>query len=377
MGAEAGTEINVRSDLAGADPRGCPADAAMAKSPRATAAGCPYINPIEFVVTHRLTNMLVRAIALLVFFITSGLPSFAQERVRIGVSSRGFGSLPLFVADKKGFYAKYGFRPETVLLRSSVAVPALLSGDLDFYNGFQPAVSAALRGIPIKLVMMGAEKVIFMILVKPEVKSLNDLKGKTIGVSSAGSTIHLSLLTILNQFRIDAAKDVKILPAGDVRSQLAAMQAGRIDAASHGPPLDTLGTALGYKILLWDKDHVDIPISGLDVSDQKLQKAPEQVKRMIKALIESQRFIRSQKDESTKLIGEWMSVDAATADNLYKNLGAIFSIDGTLTERALRASIQMESELAKTHFTVPLSTIFDNRVLLDAQQELRKDRLLK
>ena len=256
-------------------------------------------------------------------------------------------------------------------------MPALLSGDLDYYNGFQPAVSAALRGIPIKLVMMGAEKVIFMILVKPEVKSLNDLKGKTIGVSSAGSTIHLSLLTILNQFRIDATKDLKILPAGDVRSQLAAMQSGRIDAASHGPPLDTLGTAMGYKILLWDKDHVDIPISGLDVSEQKLQKSPDQVKRMIKALIESQRFIRSQKDESVKLIAEWMSVDAATAENLYKNLGAIFSNDGTLTETALRASVQLESELAKSRFTAPLSTIFDNRLLLEAQQELRKEGVLR
>jgi ABC-type nitrate/sulfonate/bicarbonate transport system substrate-binding protein len=210
--------------------------------------------------------MFVRNIALLIFLLAYSLPSFAQERVRIGVSSRGFGSLPLFVADKKGFYGKYGFRPETILLRSSVAVPALLSGDLDFYNGFQPAVSAAMRGIPIKLVMMGAEKV---------------------------------------------------------------------------------------------------------------QMAPEQVKRMIKALIESQRFIRSQKDESAKLIGEWMSVDAATADNLYKNLGGIFSNDGTLTESALRASVQMESELAKTKFTAPLSTIFDNRLLLEAQQELRKDGTLK
>jgi ABC-type nitrate/sulfonate/bicarbonate transport system substrate-binding protein len=105
--------------------------------------------------------------------------------------------------------------------------------------------------------------------------------------------------------------------------------------------------------------------------------APEQVKRMIKALIESQRFIRSQKDESAKLIGEWMSVDAATANNLYKNLGGIFSNDGTLTESALRASVQMESELAKTKFTAPLSTIFDNRLLLEAQQELRKDGTLK
>lgn len=304
-------------------------------------------------------------------------PAHAQERVRIGVSSRGFGSLPIFVADKKGFYAKYGLRPEMIIIRSSVAVPALLSGDLDYYNGFQPAVSAALKGIPVKLVMMGAEKVIFMILVKPEVKTLQDLRGKTIGVSSAGSTIHLSLLTILNHFRLDPAKDVKILPAGDVRSQLAALQSGNIDAASHGPPLDSLGTALGYKVLLWDKDYVDTPISGLDVSEQKLQRAPEQVKRMIKALIEAQRFIRTQKDDASKLIADWMSVEAATAENLYRNLAAIFSSDGAISETGLKAAIQLEADLTKTKTTVALSAIADNRLLLEAQQELRKEGSVK
>jgi NitT/TauT family transport system substrate-binding protein len=264
-----------------------------------------------------------------------------------------------------------------IIIRSSVAVPALLSGDLDYYNGFQPAVSAALKGIPVKLVMMGAEKVIFMILVKPEVKTLQDLRGKTIGVSSAGSTIHLSLLTILNHFRLDPAKDVKILPAGDVRSQLAALQSGNIDAASHGPPLDSLGTALGYKVLLWDKDYVDTPISGLDVSEQKLQRAPEQVKRMIKALIEAQRFIRTQKDDASKLIADWMSVEAATAENLYRNLAAIFSSDGAISETGLKAAIQLEADLTKTKTTVALSAIADNRLLLEAQQELRKEGSVK
>jgi ABC-type nitrate/sulfonate/bicarbonate transport system substrate-binding protein len=98
---------------------------------------------------------------------------------------------------------------------------------------------------------------------------------------------------------------------------------------------------------------------------------------MIKALIESQRFIRTQRDESAKLIGEWMSVDAATAENLYKNLGAIFTNDGSMTESALRASIQLESDLAKTKFAAPMSAIFDNRLLLEAQQELRKEGVLR
>jgi NitT/TauT family transport system substrate-binding protein len=336
-----------------------------------------FLLPLREKVRMRGGSIFIIATLLVLLVIFTATLSYAQERVRIGVSSRGFGSLPIFVADKKAFYGKYGLRSEMILLRSSVAVPALLSGDLDYYNGFQPAVSAALKGIPIKLVMMSAEKVIFLILVKPDVKSIHDLKGKTIGVSAAGSTIHLSLLSILNHFRLDPARDVKILPAGDVRSQLAALQTGKIDAASHGPPLDSLGAAMGYKILLWDKDYVDIPISGLDVSEQKLQRAPDQVKRMIKALIEAQRFIRTQKEDAAKLIGEWMTVDQATAESLYRNLGSIFSIDGTITEAGLKSAIQLEADLTKTKITVPSSTIFDNRLLLEAQQELRKDPALK
>ncbi len=301
----------------------------------------------------------------------------AQEHVRVGTSSRGFGALPIYVAEKKGFYAKVGLRPEMIMIRSSVAVPALLSGDLDYYNGVQPAVSAALKGLPIKLVMMGGEKVFFLVLVKPQVRTLNDLRGKTIGVSAIGSTVHFSLLKVLNHFGFEAGRDINLIAAGDVRSQLAALQAGKIDAASHGPPLDSLGIRLGYKVLLWDKDYVDIPISGLDVSERHLQSSPDQVKRMIMALIEAQRFIRSQKEESTRLIAEWMSVDQSTAENLYKNLGSIFSSDGTMKEATLRATIQMESELTKTTYTVPLTAISDSRVLLDAQQELRREGNLR
>ena len=57
MGAEARTEINLRNDPVRADPRACPADAAMAKSPRATTGGCPDINPVEFVVTRKVVDI--------------------------------------------------------------------------------------------------------------------------------------------------------------------------------------------------------------------------------------------------------------------------------------------------------------------------------
>jgi len=72
----------------------------------------------EFMNRGSLRNLAAQFLLLAIFALALSFPTFAQERVRIGVSSRGFGSLPLFVAEKKGFYAKYGFRPEIVLLRS-------------------------------------------------------------------------------------------------------------------------------------------------------------------------------------------------------------------------------------------------------------------
>ena len=105
----------------------------------------------------------------------------AQERIRIGISSVSPGFIPTVIAEKKGFYTKYGLRSEHVVISLAIAINALGTGDLDYAISVAQGVSAALRGFPVKLVMMTQDKLDFFLMAKPEIRNVADLRGKNRG----------------------------------------------------------------------------------------------------------------------------------------------------------------------------------------------------
>src|SRR5215475_14206264 len=114
-------------------------------------------------------------------------PGYSEEKVRIGISAVSLGFLPTMVAERRGFYAKYGLASEHVLVPCAVATNAILSEDLDYNVCTGPGVSGAIKGLPIKLVMTTQDRLAYLLLVKPNVKALAELRGKTIGISTFGS----------------------------------------------------------------------------------------------------------------------------------------------------------------------------------------------
>jgi ABC-type nitrate/sulfonate/bicarbonate transport system substrate-binding protein len=122
--------------------------------------------------------------------------ALAQEKIRIGISFLSPSFLSTIVAEKKGFYAKYGLASEHVLISLSVAMSALGTGDLDYACSVAQGVSAAVKGIPLKLVMITQKNLVFALVVRPEVQRVTDLRGKTVGISYLGSTMHLVADTV-------------------------------------------------------------------------------------------------------------------------------------------------------------------------------------
>jgi ABC-type nitrate/sulfonate/bicarbonate transport system substrate-binding protein len=294
----------------------------------------------------------------------------SQDHVRIGISSHGFGFLPTVLAEKNGFYAKYGIATEHVMIKSSIATVALDNNDIDYYMGVGPAISAVLKGVPLKITMLTAARLHFLLLVKPEVQNVADLRGKTIGISRFGSTTHLTLRTILNHFGLVAGKDVKLFAGGDPQSLLAAMQKGQIDAAYHGTPLDIGGTKLGYKILLWARDYLDQPMASLVVTDNRLKQNPDQIKRIMKGTLEGLSFIRSEKKATVQFVSQWMRVDPAIAATMYENLSPIFSKDGTISDKGIESAVEDVLEQSKSKKEVPVSAVVDSSLIEQVQREM-------
>jgi NitT/TauT family transport system substrate-binding protein len=246
-------------------------------------------------------------------FLICSFGAKAQERIRIGISSVSPGFIPTVIAEKKGFYTKYSLRSEHVIISLAVAINALGTGELDCVVSVAQGVSAALRGFPVKLVMMTEDKLDFFLMTRSDIRSVADLKGKVVGISYPGSTTHLVAESVLRHFNLEPGRDVSLFPTGDNQARLVALETGRVAAVIGTPPYNVLAPAKGLKVLLWARDYVAIPQNALIVTDKKIQQSPDQVKRMIKGTIEALQFIKREKEESIEIAAKWLRIDRQKA----------------------------------------------------------------
>ena len=315
-------------------------------------------------------NVTRLASMLLALLLWPQVPAYSQQRVRIGISAASLGFLPTVLAEKKGFYSKHAINSEHVLVPCAIATNALLSEDLDYAVCTGPGIGGAIKGLPIKLVMTTQDKLGYLLLVKPEVQKLTDLRGKTIGISTFGSQLYLTSVTLFRQAGMEPGKDINLLPGGDNTARLAAMDAGKIDAAFVSSPADIFGAKRGYKVLLWTRDHVPLTQNAMVVTDKSLKQSPEQVKRTIKGTIEALQFIRDHQEESVAIASRWLKLDLATTRAAFDNYLPCYSADGGLSDQALRDLVRYELERANLKRDIPLSQVANRDLLQQAQREL-------
>lgn len=294
----------------------------------------------------------------------------AQEKIRVGVSAVSLGFLPTVVAERRGFFGKYGVAAEHVLVPCAVATNAILSEDLDYNVCTGPGVAGAIKGLPIKLVMTTQDKLGYLLLVKPNVQRLADLRGKTIGISTFGSQLYLTSMTLFRKSGLEPGKDIHLLPIGDNNARIAAMDGGKVEAAFVSSPSEIFAAKRGYKVLLWSRDHVPLIQNTVVATDKKLKQSPDQVKRVIKGSIEALKFIRERQEESVAIAAKWLRLDTAIARAAFENYLPCYSPDGSLNDQALQDLIQYELDRANSKTPIPLTQVASRDLLNQAQRDL-------
>ena len=152
------------------------------------------------------------------------------EKVRVVVATSSMAFLVPFIAKDRGFYLKNGAEVEIIQMRPNIAVAALLSGEIDYIELIGSAIRSAARGLPVRAISTSIKSPFFSIIAQNKFKSLKDLKGATIGITSIGGTNHISTRLTLKQFGIDPEKDVKLIAIGDEKLMYDAFKIGRTEA---------------------------------------------------------------------------------------------------------------------------------------------------
>jgi ABC-type nitrate/sulfonate/bicarbonate transport system substrate-binding protein len=296
--------------------------------------------------------------------------AFAVEKIRIGFPDLAAPFVPLAIADKRGFFQEEGLQGEFIRINPAIALQALVSGEIDYYTVLGPAVAAAIRGVPVKLVAAYVPISPTALIARPEVKSVPELRGKTIGINAYGGALEGMGRLMLRHFGIDPDKEVKFLATGPLDLRFGAMKQGLTHATLGSPPIDFLGKKLGFVVLARAHELFSFPVSGLIASVSKIKERPDEIKRAIKAGIKANRYIRQNRDGTLPIMAEWLKIDKEMASATYDSSVRTFSEDLNLPDSGLRLLIDEAKRVAKVTREVSLSDVAELSILREAQREM-------
>jgi NitT/TauT family transport system substrate-binding protein len=295
-------------------------------------------------------------------------PADTADRVRIGVSNYNISNLTVGVAHTKDFFKQEGIDAEIVRMNPNVATMALVSGDVDYTTLIGSVIGANLKGAKLKMIACSQDRTPLAFVAKPEIRSVKDLKGKTIAVGSYGSTPDLVPRMVVKHFGLDPEADIKVLALGTDAARLAALKV--VDVIIVAPPVDFEGQKMGFNIISRAGDIFRFPYNGLGTSVKKIGENPGEVKRVLRSVIRANRYIRQNKEGAVQVLVNWTKTKPEFAAAAYDSTAGVFSLDGTIPEDGLRIVIDNFRISMNISRQVPLSEVSDSALLAEVQREL-------
>ncbi|MBI3015038.1 MAG: ABC transporter substrate-binding protein [Candidatus Tectomicrobia bacterium] len=289
-------------------------------------------------------------------------PASAQSsliKTRLAIPVTGLSQLPIFVArDKKTFQGE-GLDVEIIEMRAALAIPALTGSQIDFTTTAETTIRRAVSGLPLKALGFIAIRPALVLMSRPGINSVADLKGGTIAVTSLRATVDFVARDVARHFGLNPDKDITSIALGSDANKLAAVKSGAADAAIITLPGDTLGEEMGLKKLAAAWDYVEGLQSGLATSDKVIKEERDKVVRMTRAFVKSLALARQDRENTVPLIMKLYKLNRKVAESSLDQMIKTFSPDGEAPEHLVRKLIEEVRQEQKMEKEVPLSQVVD------------------
>jgi NitT/TauT family transport system substrate-binding protein len=308
-------------------------------------------------------KIVIGIFALLSLMLASS-PALAQlKKVRFSTTSIAVTDLQFRIAQLKGYYREEGMDVETILIRGAVGMQALIGGSVDYASAAGALIAAAVRGAPVRLVLIVNSNPQFDFVAQPEIKSIQQLKGKLIGISSRGGAVDLLTQSILSQHGLAPNKDVTLLVIGTPEEMSIALRTGRIAACLLSPPRQLILYREGFSKLAYSGDYLtSYPSGGIGATEEKIRTNPAEVFAFVRASLKGVNFYKRNRAESIEIISRYLGVkDLSLAAEVYdlhlSRLGGM----GYLEEAWMRGAIDFTKKSLGITKEISPGQVFDFR----------------
>lgn len=306
--------------------------------------------------------------------------SRAQEKKALRivfVSLSWHNQLPFRVAMAKGYFRDQGITVEPIFIRGGpAAIAALVSGDVDFASigGAQAPIRSRARGLDVYIIGSISNQVNYTLLGSKEAKTVEELRGKIIGVTGAGAFSDFAIRTFLKRNKIDPDKDVILRAIGGTVLRAAALEKGLIAAAPFSAEDAVRLLDKGYPLIVNLNEALSIPQSILVARAEALERYPETAKRFLKALILGIRLVKSNKKEAIRLGYEsGLKGEPEVVSKSYDLYFRGYTSDLSIAVDGIQLMLDEDIRAGIVDKKMTLDRVINDRILKQAQQELKKE----
>jgi NitT/TauT family transport system substrate-binding protein len=247
--------------------------------------------------------------------------SFSQaERVRVAISSISTSQVNVWVPLDTGFFKKQGLDVELVYISGApVGAAALMSGEVAIsQGGVVGSITSNMKGSGTYIILGGADRFPYQLIVAPTIKQIADLKGKRFAVSRIGSADHTATMFVLPRLGIQPDKEMNIIQVGSVPARFAALVSGSVQAALLIPPETVKAKELGYRML---SNFADIEINyqqnGVYTTRAFINKRPDLLRRFAVAYSEGNHYILTNGEGTQRIMRKYLHGDEKAIREAY------------------------------------------------------------
>jgi len=330
----------------------------------------------KFDAVHALLKAQSLLFGILIGLVAGGAPASLAatkdiERVRVGYSVGGLIPFPVVVARETRLFEQLGLDVELINIPPTLAVTALVSGDLQYVVFAGTTLNAAVRGLPVKLIMVYNDRPLFSLMSRPEIRSMKEMKGKILGIASLTSGESFLSRRLLKEAGVDPEREVTLRTIGNTPDRLAALRSGLVDATTLTVPVDIQAEKLGLRRLVFMGEALESISGGVGVSDRWIQLRPDQVKKFVEGVFRGMAHARTHRQESVGLVMSKWKLERDVAEKAFDLMLKTWSENGLASDQAVQLGIEESLKISSSKQPVPVSRVVDFSFAREAFRELK------
>ena len=317
--------------------------------------------------------MILAAARIVSVLIVLGLAAKAESRaVNLAAPAASLSQIPFYVAQDRGFFRDEGLDVNLIVMGAPVANLALIGQNVDFSSVPTAALSAMLRGAPLRVIFNAFYRPLVWLYAKAEIHSVKELKGKRVGVAGIGSGPDHLLRELLRQNGMDPSRDVTILGLGVQTNLYTALSTGNIDASVFVIPWNFTAGDAGFVELVSFVHQDTVQFQGSIVVREEFMRTDSQVvEKFVRAATKGLLYSRANRGGTIAILMRNLKVDEKTAAKIYDIGKVAMTVDGSVNESAQKRALDFVARVQGFKDPGPIDKFFDFSLARKTSEQLQ------